>query len=155
MLILKQLLKIHTVLWVLMLLLFAHNLPFNVSDRRWISSILKHRKLILKFLKRWLLPKNISNLPWVMLTQLHWDKLTLKSLTLSGRISVVFNKLRNNFKKWSCSQLNIPINSWNSVCNHQRVYYSMDLQVVVKPSWQKQWLMNAVQTSFQSKVHNC
>lgn len=73
---------------------------------------------------------------------------------LNGKILVVFNKLKNNYKKWFCSQSNIPKNSWNSVCNHQKVFYSMVHQVVVRLSWPKQLQMNVAPILFRSKVLN-
>lgn len=132
MLTLKPSPKIVMVSLVLMWLLFVLSQLYNASDKKWISSILNHKKLILKFSKQWLSLKNISSLPWVLSILLLWEKPTYKFQMLNGKILVGWKKQKNNFKKWFCSQLNIQKNSLNSVCNHQRVFFSMDHQVVVK-----------------------
>lgn len=151
---LKLLLKTLTVLSVLTLLLYAPSQLYNVLDKKWTLLISKQKKLILKFFRQWLSLKNISNLQWAQLTLPHLEKPTLKFQILNGRTSVGLNKSRSNFKKWFFSQLSTQINSWNSVCNHPKEFFSMALQVVVKPFLPRQLLMNAVLTLFQLKVQN-
>lgn len=87
------------VLLALMLLHYVPNPHFNASDKKWISLISKPKKLILLFLMLWLLPNNTSNLLWVKSIQHHFVKLMFKSLILNGKISVDYNKQKNNFKK--------------------------------------------------------
>lgn len=139
---------------VLMWLLYAHNPLFSASDKRWTSSILNQIRLMRKSYKLCQSLNSISGLPWVMLILPHWGKTTLKCQISSGRISVDWNKLRSNCKRWFCSQLNILRNFWNLGCNLPRESYSMVLQGVEKLSWPKQLQMNAVLISFQSRVHN-
>ena len=99
MLICKLLLKILMDLLDLMWLLYVLNLLCNVFDKKWILSILKLRKLILKFCRLWQYHKIISNLLWEMLTQPLLDKPMFKFPMLNGRILVVWKKSKNNFKK--------------------------------------------------------
>ena len=154
MLICKQSPRILTDLSEPMLQPFVLSLPFNVSDKKWTSLILKLKKSMLKYLKPCVLLSNISNLLWALLILLHWDKLTLRFQMLNGRISEVLNKLKNNFNKWFFSQSSTHKNSWNLVCNHRKVFFSMVLQDVVKHFWPRQLQVNAAPTSFQLKAHN-
>ena len=86
---------------------------------------------------------------------LHWEKLTLKCPIPNGKILEVWNRLRNNFKRWSCSQLNILRNLWNLAWVHPKEFSSTAHQDAERLSSLRQLPTNVVPTSFQSKVHKC
>lgn len=133
---------------------FAHNLLYSALDKKWTSSTLKLKRLTPKFYKQWQSLNNISNLQWAMSTLHPLDRPTFKFLTLNGKTSVVWSKWKSNCKKWSYSPLSTQINSWNSVCNHQRVFCSMALLAAVKLCLPRQLLTNVAQTLFQLKAQN-
>src|SRR5271155_2366848 len=102
-----------------------------------------------------------SGSPWttsdsllVPATHLLFVKQLSKFPTSNGKISVVSKESRTNSVKPFNILLNIPRNSSNSVFNRRRVFFSMDLLVLVKHFWQRLLQMNVLPISSVSRDLN-